>query len=150
MDFSRVELADDDVAFRDDLRTIIAEIVTDDVIRRDRVTGENFDEGVHLALGEAGYLARDWKLEPDGGFTRVQRRIWELEIGRAHTPWFHWGTTAMVAHAVDEFASPELKAEVLPDVLTGKSRLCLGYTEPEGGSDIATCKTKAVRDGERY
>jgi alkylation response protein AidB-like acyl-CoA dehydrogenase len=101
---------------------------------------------VHLALGEAGYLAADYKDEADGGFSRIRRRIWNLEIGRAHTPWFHWATTAMVARAVEQFASPELKAEVLPKVLSGHCRLCLGYTEPEGGSDVATCKTRAVRD----
>ena len=124
--------------------------MTDEVIARDRETGENFDEGVHLALGEAGYLAADFKPEADGGFSRVRRRIWDLEIGRAHTPWFHWGTTAMVARAVEQFGSPELKEEVLPRMLSGHFRLCLGYTEPEGGSDVATCKTRAVRDGDGW
>jgi alkylation response protein AidB-like acyl-CoA dehydrogenase len=150
LDFARVELSDEDQAFRDELRAFLAAIVTDDVIARDRETGENFDEGVHLALGDAGYLAADFKDEADGGFNRLRRRIWSLEIGRAHTPWFHWGTTAMVARAVERYGSPELKAEVLPRVLSGHVRLCLGYTEPEGGSDVATCKTRAVRDGEGW
>src|ERR1700750_3194766 len=97
MDFSRVALSDEDQAFQDELRSVLREIVTDEVIARDRVTGENFDEGVHLALGKRGYLATDFRPEADGGFTRVRKRIWDLEIGRAHTPWFHWGTTAMVA-----------------------------------------------------
>lgn len=147
MDFSRVELSDEDRAFQDDLRAFLRTIVTDEVIARDRETGENFDEGVHLALGDAGYLAADFEEEADGGFTRVRRRIWNLEIGRAHTPWFHWGTTAMVGRPVEQFGSPELKDEVLPKVLSGHHRPCLGYTEPEGGSDVATCKTRAVRDG---
>jgi alkylation response protein AidB-like acyl-CoA dehydrogenase len=150
MDFSRVELSEEDRAFRDDLRALLKTIVTDEVIARDRQTGENFDEGVHLALGDAGYLAADFRDEADGGLSRVRRRIWNLEIGRAHTPWFHWGTTAMVARAVEQFGSPALKAEVLPKVLSGHVRLCLGYTEPEGGSDVATCKTRAVRDGDRW
>jgi 3-oxocholest-4-en-26-oyl-CoA dehydrogenase alpha subunit len=150
MDFSRVALSDDDQAFLDDLRACLGELVTADVIRRDRVTGENFDEGVHVALGSRGYLTRDWNRDSDGGFTPVQRRIWELEIGRAHTPWFHWGTTAMVAQSMVRFASPELTQEVLPGVLSGEIRLCLGYTEPEGGSDVATCKTRAARDGDGW
>ena len=150
VDFSRVELSDDDQAFQDELRAFLKTIVTDEVIARDRQTGENFDEGVHLALGEAGYLAADFKDEADGGFSRLRRRIWNLEIGRAHTPWFHWGTTAMVARAVEQFGSPELKDEVMPRVLSGEFRLCLGYTEPEGGSDVATCKTRAVRDGDGW
>jgi alkylation response protein AidB-like acyl-CoA dehydrogenase len=57
------------------------------------------------------------------------------------------GTTAMIARSVEKFGSPELKAEVMPKVFSGHARLCLGYTEPEGGSDVATCKTRAVRDG---
>jgi alkylation response protein AidB-like acyl-CoA dehydrogenase len=147
MDFSRVELSDEDLKFQDDLRAFLKTIVTDEVIARDRETGENFDESVHLALGEAGYLAADLRDEADGGLNRVRRRIWNLEVGRMHTPWFHWGTTAMVARAVEQFGSAELKAEVMPKVLSGHFRLCLGYTEPEGGSDVATCMTRAVRDG---
>ncbi|KUI28246.1 acyl-CoA dehydrogenase [Mycobacterium sp. IS-1496] len=148
MDFSVVELSDEDRAFQRELREFLSAVVTEEVLARDRETGENFDEGVHLALGEAGYLAADYRGEADGGFTAVRRRIWELEIGRAHTPWFHWGTTAMVAHTVERFASPELRDEVLPGVLSGRLRLCLGYTEPEGGSDVATCKTRAVREAD--
>ncbi|HEX9832088.1 MAG TPA: acyl-CoA dehydrogenase family protein [Mycobacterium sp.] len=150
MDFSRVELSADDQVFQNELRALLKTLVTDEVIRRDRETGENFDEGVHLALGEAGYLVAEFNDEVDGGFSRLRRRLWNLEIGRAHTPWFHWGTTAMVARAVRDFGSEELKAEVMERALTGRIRLCLGYTEPEGGSDVATCKTRAVRDGDGW
>ncbi|MGB7161852.1 MAG: acyl-CoA dehydrogenase family protein [Mycobacterium sp.] len=147
MDFSRVELSDDDQAFRDEARDFLKALMTDEVIRRDRETGDNFDEGVHLALGAAGYLAGEWKPAADGGFSRVRRRVWELEKRRAHVPWVTWGTTAMVARSVAKFGSKELQDEVMPKVFSGHVRLCLGYTEPEGGSDIATCKTRAVRDG---
>jgi alkylation response protein AidB-like acyl-CoA dehydrogenase len=150
VDFSRVQLSDDDQAFLDEARSVLRELVTEDVIRRDRETGDNFDEGVHLALGAAGYLEREWKPEADGGFSRVRRRIWELEKRRAHVPWVTWGTTAMVARSVAKFGSPELREEVLPGVFSGAVRLCLGYTEPEGGSDVATCKTRAVRDGDAW
>ncbi|HTZ12740.1 MAG TPA: acyl-CoA dehydrogenase family protein [Mycobacterium sp.] len=147
MDFASVELSREDKEFRDRLRAFLAVHVTDEVRRRDRQSGENFDEGVHLALGAEGYLAADWKDESEGGFSALRRRIWDLEIGRAHTPWFHWGTTAMVARTLRQFGSAEVTDEVLPGVLSGHIRLCLGYTEPEGGSDVATCKTRAVRDG---
>jgi 3-oxocholest-4-en-26-oyl-CoA dehydrogenase alpha subunit len=150
MDFSRVELADDDKDFLHDVRDFLRSQVTEDVIRHDRETGDNFHEGVHLALGARGYLEKEWKPTADGGFSRVRRRIWELEKRRAHVPWVTWGTTAMVARSVAGFGSPELKDEVLPGVFSGHVRLCLGYTEPEGGSDIATCKTRAVRDGEGW
>lgn len=150
MDFSRVELSAEDAAFRDEVRSFLAAQVTEDVIRRDRETGDNFDEGVHLALGAAGYLEKEWKTEADGGFSRVRRRIWELEKRRAEVPWVTWGTTAMVARSVAKFGSTDLKGEVMPRVFDGTVRLCLGYTEPEGGSDVATCKTRAVRDGDAW
>ncbi|OSC41155.1 acyl-CoA dehydrogenase family protein [Mycobacterium decipiens] len=150
MDFSRVELSDAEQAFRDEARRFLAIHVTEDVRRRDRETGDNFDEGVHLAFGAAGYLAAEWKPASEGGFNRVRRRIWELEKRRAHVPWVTWGTTVMVARSVAKFGSPALKEEVLPKVSSGQVRLCLGYTEPEGGSDAATCKTRAARDGDGW
>src|ERR1700751_2946714 len=150
MDFSHVELCAEDEAFLEQTRTFITKHVTDEVLRRDREFGENFNEQVHLALGEAGDLASDWKLESEGGFSPVRRRIFELEIGRAHTPWYHWGTPSVVARLVRQFGAPELSGQVLPGVQSGQIRLCLGYTEPEGGSDVATCKTRAVRDGDAW
>src|SRR6185312_12413749 len=138
VDFSRVALSDEDEAFLHESRDFLRDLVTDEVLRRDRETGDNFDEGVHLALGEAGYLTREWKPESEGGFGRVRNRIWQLEKRRAHVPWVTFGTTAMIARSVEKFGSPELKAEVMPRVFDGRVRLCLGYTEPEGGSDVAT------------
>ncbi len=145
MDFSRVELDDADAAFLTEVRGFLADTVTDEVRRRDRETGDNFDEGVHLALGAKGFLEKEYTAA-DGGFSRVRRRIWELEKRRAHVPWVTWGTTVLVARSVAAFGKPELVAEVMPKVFAGEVRMCLGYTEPEGGSDIATCKTRAVRD----
>ncbi|ORW50052.1 acyl-CoA dehydrogenase [Mycobacterium paraense] len=150
MDFSRVELSAEDEAFRDEARNFLSTHMTDEVRRRDRETGDNFDEGLHLKFGAAGYLEAEWKPESEGGFSRVRRRIWEQEKRRAHVPWVTWGTTAMVARSVAKFGRPEVRDEVLPKVFSGEVRLCLGYTEPEGGSDVATCKTRAVRDGDAW
>ena len=71
MDFSPVSLSSDDQAFFEEARGFLGTHVTEEVKRRDRETGDNFDEGVHLALGAAGYLEREWKPEPQGGFSRV-------------------------------------------------------------------------------
>src|ERR1700737_5537851 len=54
----------------------------------------------------------------------------------------------MGARSGAKCGSPELCEEVLPKVFSGEVRLCLGYTEPEGGSDVATCKTRAVREAD--
>ncbi|MBB3601882.1 alkylation response protein AidB-like acyl-CoA dehydrogenase [Mycolicibacterium sp. BK556] len=150
MDFTEVELSADDATFQRELRAFLSDLVTPEVILRDRQTGDNFDEGVHLALGARGYLEQEFNTGTDAGFSRVQRRIWDLERRRAHVPWVTWGTTVMVARAVAAFGKPELVAEVMPRVFDGTARMCLGYTEPEGGSDVATCKTRAVRDGDHW
>ncbi|MFE3543921.1 acyl-CoA dehydrogenase family protein [Nocardia sp. NPDC059177] len=150
MDFSRVELSADDQEFLDSARAFLTEHVTDEVRRRDRETGDNFDEGVHLALGAAGWLTAELNAEEDGGLSRMRRRLWDLEKRRVHIPWVTWGTTAIVAKSVRKHGSPELQAEVLPGLERGEVRLCLGYTEPDGGSDVAMCKTRAVRDGDQW
>ncbi len=150
MDFARVELSDDDLSFQDEVRAFLKSEVTEEVLRRDRETGDNFDEGVHLAFGAAGYLAAEWKPASDGGFGAVRGRVWQLEKRRAHVPWVTSGTTAMIARSVEKYGSREVRAEVLSRVYSGHVRLCLGYTEPEGGSDVATCKTSAVRDGDSW
>ncbi|MCV7434735.1 acyl-CoA dehydrogenase family protein [Mycolicibacterium bacteremicum] len=150
MDFSVVDLSDEDKAFQTELRGFLAEVVTEDVIRHDRETGDNFHEGVHLALGAAGYLEKEFRSEADGGFTRVQSRIWALERRRAEVPWVTWGTTIMIARSVAKFGSDEIRDDVLRGVFDGTVRMALGYTEPEGGSDVATCKTRAVRDGDQW
>jgi len=85
MDFSHVELSEDDRQFQGELRAFLKTLVTQEVIERDRQTGENFDEGVHLALGTAGYLERDWKDEARRWFQpapSAQSGTWRL---RAHT-----------------------------------------------------------------
>ncbi|WP_026342934.1 acyl-CoA dehydrogenase family protein [Nocardia sp. BMG111209] len=146
MDFSTVPLSEADSAFLARARAFLAEHVTAEVRRRDRETGDNFDEGVHLALGADGWLAAEF----DDTLTRVQRRLWALERRRVHVPWVTWGTTQIVAASVRRYGTPALQAEVLPGVRDGRVRLCLGYTEPEGGSDVATCKTRAVRDGDHW
>lgn len=150
MDFSRVELSAEDAAFASEVHTFLSELVTEDVIQHDRDTGDNFHEGVHLALGAKGYLEAEWKSEADGGFSRIRSRIWQLEKRRTEVPWVTWGTTSMIARSVAKFASPEIRDEVMRGVFDGTVRMCLGYTEPEGGSDVATCKTRAVRDGDDW
>ncbi|MFC8527159.1 acyl-CoA dehydrogenase family protein [Nocardia sp. NPDC057227] len=150
MDFSLVALSEDDARFRDEVLAFLDEHVTDEVRRRDRETGDNFDEGVHLAMGEAGWLAAELGVPGARELDRVRRRLWDLERRRAEVPWVTWGTTGVVFPSVLRHGSKELQDEVVPGVLDGTIRLCLGYTEPDGGSDVASCKTRAVRDGDHW
>jgi alkylation response protein AidB-like acyl-CoA dehydrogenase len=150
MDFSKLDLTEQEEAFQNETRSLLKILVTPEVRRRDRETGDNFNETVHLALGAHGYLAGDLAPESAGGFDPIRRRIWELETQRVQMPYFHWSLTQMATRAVQKFASDDLRAEVLPGVFSGQIRLCLGYTEPDGGSDVATCKTRAVQDGNEW
>jgi alkylation response protein AidB-like acyl-CoA dehydrogenase len=146
MDFSTMELSTEDQAFQLETRALLRQLVTADVRGHDRETGDNFNESVHLALGARGYLEGDLQHESAGGFDPVRKRIWQLETQHVQMPYFHWNITQMVARAVQKFAADDLQSEVLPGVFSGHIRFCLGYTEPEGGSDVAACKTRAVRD----
>jgi 3-oxocholest-4-en-26-oyl-CoA dehydrogenase alpha subunit len=150
MDFSRVELDAEDRDFLDRARQFLAANVTEDMLLREHETGDGFIEELHLAMGAAGWLEPDAKSADAGGFTAIQRRIWNLERQRAKLPLETWGGTVMVLGAVRRFGSPELLDEVLPGIYRGDIRFAMGYTEPEGGSDIATCKTHAVRDGDEW
>jgi alkylation response protein AidB-like acyl-CoA dehydrogenase len=150
MDFSPVQLDDDDAAFQAEVRATLTELVTDEVKMRNRLTGDNLDIDVHRAIGARGWLAGQAYPHGEGGFSPLRQRIYHLETHRAGMPYFHWSITLMIVRQVMAFAPPELKTEVLPGVMTGEVRMSLGYTEPEGGSDVATCKTRAVRDGEDW
>jgi alkylation response protein AidB-like acyl-CoA dehydrogenase len=150
MDFSFVELAAQDQGFLHRVRQFLAANVTEEMLLREHTTGDGFIEELHLAMGAEGWLEQEANNAKDGGFTAVQRRIWDLERRRAKLPLETWGGTLMILKAVRQFGSPELLEEILPGVYRGEVRFAMGYTEPEGGSDIATCKTRAVRDGDEW
>ncbi len=150
MDFSAPELSDDDTVFLDQVRRFLAANITEEMLRCDRETGDGLIKELHLAMGAEGWLKREVTSVDEGGFTPIQRRIWDLERRRAKVPLVAWGVTVMVLQAVRRFGSPELLDEVLPGVFQGEICFALGYTEPEGGSDIATCKTRAVRFGDEW
>jgi 3-oxocholest-4-en-26-oyl-CoA dehydrogenase alpha subunit len=150
MDFSAVELSDEEYEFRNRARNFLDAHVTEEALHREHQTGDGFVEDVHLAMGEQGWLEQEAKSAKDGGFTPIQRRIWNLERRRAKLPLETWGGTLMILRAVRRFGTAELLDEVMPGVFRGEVRFAMGYTEPEGGSDIATCKTRAVRDGDDW
>src|SRR5262245_10901562 len=112
MDFSTVDLTAEEQRFQADTRALLSALVTPEVRRRDRDSGDNFDETVHLALGERGYLGGDLQPESAGGFDPVRWRIWELETQRVQMPYFHWDITQLAARAVQEFASRDVQDEV--------------------------------------
>jgi 3-oxocholest-4-en-26-oyl-CoA dehydrogenase alpha subunit len=150
MDFSVVVLSAEDEEFRRRARSFLAENVSEEALRREHEIGAGLIEELHLAMGAEGWLEPETKSAAEGGFTPIQRRIWDLERRRRHVPLQRWGSTMMILQAVRRYACPELLEEVLPGVYNGTIRFAMGYTEPEGGSDIATCRTRAQRDGEGW
>ena len=151
MDFSTVELTSEQQAFRDEVRAFLDEVVTEEVHEHERRTGDGFHEGVHLALGSRGWLFPEWPVEDGGaGLDRVCQRILALELARRHVPMVTHSTTGLVWAAVGLSADPELAARLRPEVAAGRVRFCLGYSDPEGGSDIAGATLRAVRDGDEW
>jgi alkylation response protein AidB-like acyl-CoA dehydrogenase len=151
VDFTTVELTSEQQQFATEVRAFLDEIVTEDVHDRERATGDGFDERVHLALGSRGWLFPSWPVEQGGaGLDRVCERILDLELARHRVPFVTSGTTAGVWPAVEKHGDPEVVAELRPEVAAGRVRFCLGYSDPESGSDIAAAHLRAVRDGDEW
>ena len=151
MDLSLVQLDESQQEFAAQVREFFAGHVTADVLEHERLTGDGFNEQLHLALGERGWIMPEWPVERGGaGLDPVRLRILELEARRSRAPHVTIGTTRLVTTAVEKYADPLLKEEILRGVAAGTVRFCLGYTEPDGGSDIAAAKVRAVRDGDEW
>ena len=151
MDFSVMELDDDTRRFRDEVREFLDQHLTDEVHDHEWRTGDGMHVGFHLALGQRGWIFPTWPVEEGGaGLSELQASILEQELTRRREPSITRGTTRLVTAAVRQWARDDVKAEVLPAVARGEVRMCLGYTEPDTGSDLANVKTRAVRDGEEW
>jgi alkylation response protein AidB-like acyl-CoA dehydrogenase len=151
MDFGPVVLTSEQAAFAAEARRFLDEIITEDVHNQERETGAGFNVDVHLLLAARGWLTPEWPVEDGGaGLDPVCCRILQLELLRHDVPAVTISTTRLVWEAVDRFAEPRLREELKRGVADGSVRFCLGYTEPDGGSDIAAAKVKALRDGDEW
>jgi alkylation response protein AidB-like acyl-CoA dehydrogenase len=151
MDLSLVPLDSDQRAFAARARDFFAEHVTPEVLEHERVTGDGFNERVHLALGRQGWIMPAWPSSRGGaGLDPVRLRALELEMSRARMPSATLSTTRLVVTAVERYADPSVREDLLRGTADGTVRFCLGYTEPDGGSDIAAAKVRAVRDGDEW
>jgi 3-oxocholest-4-en-26-oyl-CoA dehydrogenase alpha subunit len=151
MDFSPVELSAEQREFAKEVSTFLDEIITEEVHDDDRVTGNGFNLGMYLAMGQKGWLQPTWpKAQGGAGLDSMQNRILNLELERRQAPSITAGTTRLVWSAVVKHGAPDLVEELRPQVADGRARFCLGYTEPDGGSDIAAAKVRAVQDGDEW
>jgi acyl-CoA dehydrogenase len=104
------------------------------------------------ALAERGYTVPTWPKEYGGGsFGNGEAAIISEELARigSMNPAMSFGTM-MLGPVLLELASHEQKLEHLPKIARADIRWCQGYSEPGSGSDLASLKTRAVRDGEHY
>src|SRR5216684_1673541 len=148
-----LSLSREDAAFRDEVRAFIAENYPHEM----RVPNPETDltKGQmllwHHILHKKGWIAPLWPKEYGGpGWSITRRFIFEQETSRAGTlPPLAFSVT-MVGPVIYTFGNEAQKKKFLPRILSGEDWWCQGYSEPSSGSDLATVRTKAVRDGDHY
>lgn len=146
----------DELDFRTEVRAFIAEHLPPAVVRQQQLTTTVFVEpevarAWHSALHRRGWAAPSWPKEYGGtGWTPVQRYIFDAECASAGAPTYGPTGVKMVGPVILGYGSAEQKAFYLPRILSGEDYWCQGYSEPGSGSDLASLKTRAVRDGDDY
>ena len=105
----------------------------------------------HAILNKQGWLAGNWPKAYGGtGWDPVHRHLFDDEMTRAYAPRIVPFGVAMFGPVLQEFGTAEQKDYYLPKVLNGEHWWCQGYSEPGAGSDLASLKTRAERDGDHY
>ncbi|MCW5745976.1 MAG: acyl-CoA dehydrogenase family protein [Alphaproteobacteria bacterium] len=143
-----------DLAFRDEVRSFLHENVPTelrDKVRRNLQLERDDYVALHRILYRKGWIAPAWPKEYGGtGWTLTQRYIFGEELAFADTPRIMPFGLQMVGPVIYTFGSPEQKAKYLPRILSGEDWWCQGYSEPGSGSDLASLRTRAVRDASGY
>ncbi len=144
----------EELAFRDQVRAWLRENLPEDL--RDKVgANEHLSKEEllrwHAILARQGWIAPSWPQEFGGtGWNVVQRYIFEEECGYAGAPpLIPFGLT-MCASVLFKFGTPAQKKRFLPRIYDGDDFWCQGYSEPGSGSDLASLKTRASRQGDHY
>ncbi|MGO9506324.1 MAG: acyl-CoA dehydrogenase family protein [Mycobacterium sp.] len=150
----QLALTADEATFRDELRTFytteIPEELRDIVRRGASPTREQFVTG-HKILNDHGLAVPNWPVEWGGkDWTPTQHQIWADEMQLACVPEPLNFNTKMVGPVIAVFGSQEIKQRFLPPTASMDIWWCQGFSEPEAGSDLASLRTAAVRDGDSY
>jgi alkylation response protein AidB-like acyl-CoA dehydrogenase len=149
-----IALSKEDVAFAEKMRAFFtAEIPAE--IRAKNERGEHLSREDYVTtqriLNEHGLAVPHWPTEWGGqDWTPVQRHLWAEEMALAHVPPPLAFNAAMVGPVIATFGSEELKNRFLPRTASLDIWWCQGFSEPNAGSDLASLKTSAVRDGDEY
>jgi 3-oxocholest-4-en-26-oyl-CoA dehydrogenase alpha subunit len=139
-------------ALRRELRAYYDELLTDDVRAGVGEVGEGGElwRQIVRRIGKDGWLGIGWPTEYGGqGRPATDQFIFFDETRRASAP-FPFVTVNTVGPTIMRFGTEEQKAFFLPGILAGEINFAIGYTEPEAGTDLASLRTRAVRDGDEY
>ncbi len=112
-----------------------------------------FDEVAvwYHALAEEGWLAPVWPVEHGGmGLSPAKHMIYVEEWARLGCPRIPDHGIGLTGPLLIEHGTAEQKAHFLPKILTGEHVWCQGYSEPNSGSDLASLRTAAVREGDQF
>jgi len=133
---------------RRDAQQFVAAHVTRETIETQRRTGDGVDRELTRKLGARGWVAPTWPVSEGGaGLDPFEAAVLMETLRRGGVPTIGPGTTMLPANAIRAVGSPQLKTKVLPGVAAGEVLICLGYTEPAGGSDVFACSTRSQLDG---
>ncbi|MCL2581654.1 MAG: acyl-CoA dehydrogenase family protein [Streptosporangiales bacterium] len=146
-----IDLTDAQRALRDELRAYFRGLLSEEE-RKTLLTerhGPVFREVVRR-MGRDGWMGVGWPKEYGGkGFGQIEQQIFANEAQRADIP-LPSVTLQTVGPTLQVHGTKEQKDFFLPRILAGEVHFAIGYTEPEAGTDLASLKTRAVRDGDSY
>ena len=150
----QLALSAEDAEFRDEMRefftTKIPQEIRDAVRDRTELTREQIVESMQ-ALNAQGLAVPNWPVEWGGqDWTPLRRHIWHEELQRAYVPQPLAFNAGMIGPVIAQFGSQELKERFLAKTANLDIWWSQGFSEPDAGSDLASLKTRAVRDGDEY
>jgi alkylation response protein AidB-like acyl-CoA dehydrogenase len=150
----RLHLSPEDQAFRDEMRTFfttaVPQSIRDAVAAHRELTKEQYVE-TQRTLNAAGLAVPHWPVEWGGrDWTPLQRHIWREEMQLACVPEPLAFNASMIGPVIAAFGSQEQKERFLPATANLDIWWCQGFSEPDAGSDLASLRTTAVRDGDDW
>jgi alkylation response protein AidB-like acyl-CoA dehydrogenase len=147
MDFSVIEVDAATRTFRDDVRAWLGENVSDGMVDAAWTAGDGIDVDFHRKLGSMGWAFPALAIEDGGaGLGPLAARILNQALAERHVPVTIRDTTAMVMPAIRQWMSGDTRDRLLARAGRGEICFCLGYTEPDAGSDLAAVRTRAARN----
>lgn len=151
-----VALTERDLVFAQEVRQFLAEKYTPALREANARQAGVFAEGDlarewHAILHERGWIAPTWPKEYGGpGWTPMQRFIYERECGLVGTPSLPAMGIALCGPVIIHYGTQAQKDFFLPRMLSNEHYWCQGFSEPGSGSDLASLRTRAERDGDDY